>query len=130
MKRLFIFLPLLLFLASCAKDRFVDCQYKVDGTYEGDKVSFIGTDTVTDDAKNLVVKLKSGKILVEFKGSKSLKMQVDNCVAGYSTQVDETDDQYSIVGFNFFDDSLYYTLDKFISGVQVEETHYYLDKVK
>ncbi|MBN4073189.1 hypothetical protein JYT74_04000 [Crocinitomix catalasitica] len=116
-------------LVSCKKDRFVDCSYTVIGNYKGDKVTYENGDTLYDDSGKLIVKYKSGKVLIEYLGTRSEKMEVSNCVGGYSTQVDAADDEYSLVTFNFFQDSLYYRLDRYLDGSNNWSTsHYYLSK--
>lgn len=115
-------------LASCKKDRFVDCQFPVDGSYNGFKVVYSAGDTVFSEVNSFVVAFRKGKVEIDFGGSRSRLMEVNACVSGYSTQVDEADDQYSVVEFNFFQDSLYYTLDQYVSNELSAHTDYFLTK--
>lgn len=104
--QLLLFSASLLVLAACKKDRNVNCQYDIPGTYTGMKISTPYGQT-HDTTLNVTVeaRLKSGKLQVIFEdGEKTDKFKVDDCAALYKESVPSGFYSYD---YKFYQDSMY-----------------------
>jgi major membrane immunogen (membrane-anchored lipoprotein) len=99
----------MLLLASCKKDRFVDCQYNILGTYTGTVRVYENGGAFYTDYGSITrqVILKDGGIAVinPDSNSDSERIKIDNC-KGETTVKDDIGT--STFRAHFYQDSLYY----------------------